>query len=150
MKIVFLVWMVLASQIALAEDYTVKEITWCNGPHAGSDGSTCPSYAHWEGVQIKYLKTATIDLDQSAMIRLTDSKGAQWEKDLGQCKSNSWDAQGCRYTVDNEKEGEVSIFMSIWTFNSSAQYLSMTIKNGKELNIHSPDNSFFWFSVSKN
>lgn len=133
-----------------AAEFSVNNITWCNGPHSGPDGSNCPSFIAWNGVDLKFLKTLKLDLSGSQQfVKLLDSRGKSWQMDLKKCNNKPTDDSGCRYISDFKDTKNISVRISQWTYPYSPQDLTLNVKNENEIDLFGPDNSYFNFTVRK-
>lgn len=141
------VWSATAS--ASLKNYNITEITWCNGPHTGNDGSTCPSFAHWQGVQIKYLRSISVDSSHTQpFIQLTDSLGASWSKNLLECKSQITEKSGCNYTLIEIDEVTTKLHMYFWTNTyNDMKDVEISFKNDQDIEVYGPGADFFAFKV---
>jgi hypothetical protein len=151
MRVFFLLLLTCAPMSAFASDYLVTQYTWCNGPYTGTDGAACPSYSAWNQVELKMIKSVSIDVSPShQFLKLTDSSAHTWEQELAKCQSPASDPAGCRSTLSTKPNGELSIMVSQWRSGEMSQRLSLILSPQNELSIFGPDNSYFVITLKPN
>ncbi|RYZ80013.1 MAG: hypothetical protein EOP04_26685 [Proteobacteria bacterium] len=122
--------------------------TFCNGPVENGDVSTCPSFGKWGAVELKNLSSVVLPTTQNEVtFRLEDANGHSWERDLITCKSKLTDLRGCNAVSNFSDTNNISIQIQLWDIGTQIKYLSVFIKNHKELSILPPGGDHLIFSI---
>lgn len=128
--------------------YNVIGYTWCNGPYTGKDGSGCPTFSSWKGVDLKrVIKVSLSYTNASQTIEIADSRGVSWKGSSQDCKSRPSDDRGCMLSADFSDPNKILFNISAWDFNSPALRISFMIENQNTISIFSPDNSYLVLDV---
>jgi hypothetical protein len=144
----FIVGPLTMASATAATQYEVVGYTWCNGPYSGKDGTGCPTYASWEGVDLKRVsKVSVASSNTSQAIEITDSNGVSWRGTSEECNSKPSDIRGCKLSADFGNINKISINVSSWDYNKPTQRISFTIENQNSISIFPPDNSYLVLEV---